>query len=117
MIARVNALLSEQPHHMTFTDRHSRLIGDIESPGVDSSKEEDAHFPGLELVIEDYIEIPEVDLEGPDARYPQIFERHDTDIPQDDPTPTQVAPTQEVSAPQTSSPVAKPHRHQALEDP
>jgi hypothetical protein len=38
MIDRVNALGSDQPHHVTFTDRHNRLIGDIEIPGVDSGK-------------------------------------------------------------------------------
>jgi hypothetical protein len=39
VIARVNALGSDQPHHMTFTDLQSRLIGDIKIPGVDSGKE------------------------------------------------------------------------------
>jgi hypothetical protein len=32
VIARVNALGSDQPRQMTFTNRHRRLIGDIESP-------------------------------------------------------------------------------------
>jgi hypothetical protein len=36
VITRVNALGSDQPRQMTFTDRHGRLIGDIEIPGVDS---------------------------------------------------------------------------------
>jgi hypothetical protein len=36
VIAQVNALGSDQPHQMTFTDRHERLIRDIEVPGVDS---------------------------------------------------------------------------------
>jgi hypothetical protein len=62
VISRVNALGSDQPHHMTFTDRRGCLIGDIEIPGVDSSEEEDVHFPGVEPVIEDDIEIPGVDV-------------------------------------------------------
>jgi hypothetical protein len=39
VIARVNALGSDQPSQMTFTDKHGRLIGDIEIPGVDSDEE------------------------------------------------------------------------------
>jgi hypothetical protein len=32
VIFRVNALISDQPHHMTFTDRKGSLIGEIEIP-------------------------------------------------------------------------------------
>jgi hypothetical protein len=39
VIARGNALGSDQPRQMTFTDRHGRLTGDIEIPGVDSDEE------------------------------------------------------------------------------
>jgi hypothetical protein len=38
VIARVNALGSNQPRHVTFTDRHGRLIVNIEIPGVDSGE-------------------------------------------------------------------------------
>jgi hypothetical protein len=48
VIARVNALGSDQPRQMTFTDRHGCLIGDIEIPGVDSDEEHEDHFPGVE---------------------------------------------------------------------
>jgi hypothetical protein len=44
VIARVNALGSDQPRQMTFTNRHGRLIGDIEIPGVDSDEEHEDHF-------------------------------------------------------------------------
>jgi hypothetical protein len=40
VIALVNALGSDQPYQMTFTDRHGCLIGDIEIPGVDFDKEQ-----------------------------------------------------------------------------
>jgi hypothetical protein len=70
VIARVNALGKNQHHHMTFTDRHGRLIGDIEIPGVDSREEADAHFPEVEPVIEDDIDIPGVDVEVPEASIP-----------------------------------------------
>jgi hypothetical protein len=85
VIARVNALGSNQPHHMTFTDRHGRLIGDIEIPGAGSGEEEYAHFPGVEPVIGDDIEISGVDVEGPEAITPQSVEINDPSIPQDDP--------------------------------
>jgi hypothetical protein len=77
VIARTNALCSNQPQDMTFTDQHSHLIGDIEIPGVDSGEEEDAHFPGVEPVIEDDIEIARVDVEGLEASSPQSVEIND----------------------------------------
>jgi hypothetical protein len=46
-IDRVNALGRDQPHHMTFTDRHGRLIGNVEIPGVDDEEENDEHLPGV----------------------------------------------------------------------
>jgi hypothetical protein len=67
VIARVNALGSDQPRQMTFTDRHGRLIGDIEIPGVDSDKAQEDHFPGVAPVIDDDIDIPGVDVTGPEA--------------------------------------------------
>jgi hypothetical protein len=73
---------------------------------VDSGEEEDAHFPGVEPVIEDDIEIPGVDMVGPEASASHSVEINDPDIPQDDPDPIQVAPTQEVPALQASAPVA-----------
>ena len=69
VIARVNALGSDQPLQMTFTDRHGRLIRDIEIPGVDADEadDEEHHFPGVDPVITDDIEIPGVDVGGPEA--------------------------------------------------
>ena len=34
VIARVNTLGQDQPEELTFTNRHGRLIGDNEMPGV-----------------------------------------------------------------------------------
>jgi hypothetical protein len=67
VIARANALGSDQPRQMTFKDRHGRLIGDIEIPGVDSDKEQEDHFPGVAPVIDDDIEIPGLDVTVPEA--------------------------------------------------
>jgi hypothetical protein len=108
VIARVNALGSDQPRQMTFTNRHGRLIGDIEIPGVDSDEEQKEHFPGVAPVIADDIEIPGVDVAGPEALdealAPQV-EIDDLDIPQDDPAQIEVAPPQEAAAPAMPTPV------------
>jgi hypothetical protein len=109
VINRVNELGKDQPSLMTFTDRHGRLIGDIEIPGVDSTEEEDDNFPGVAPVIADAIEIPGVDVTGPEALdevpAPQV-EIYDPDnIPHDDPAPIEVVPAQEVPV---LAPVAPP---------
>jgi hypothetical protein len=65
LIACINALVSDHTHQMTFTDIHDRLIGDIEIPVVDADEDNDDHFPGVEPVIADDIEIPGVDVAGP----------------------------------------------------
>jgi hypothetical protein len=102
VIARVNALGSDQHRQMTFTDRHGCLIGDIEIPGVDYDEEQEDHFPGVALAIYDDIEIPGMDVAGPEASdkapAPQV-EINDLDTPQDDPAPIDVATPQEASAP------------------
>jgi hypothetical protein len=64
VIDRVNTLCLDQSQHMTFTDRHGRLIGDVEIPGVDYQEEDDDHSPGVVSVIADDIEITGVDVEG-----------------------------------------------------
>jgi hypothetical protein len=98
----VIARISDQPHHMTFTDRHGCLIGDIEIPGVDSDEDKAAHLPVVEPVITDDIEIPGVDVEGPEALdevpAPQV-EIDDLAIPHDYPSPIEVVSTQAVQAP------------------
>jgi hypothetical protein len=90
VIARVNALGSDQPCQITFTNRHGRLIRDIEIPGVDSNEEQEDRFPGVALVINDDIEIPGVDVAGPEALdeapSPQV-RINDLNIPQDEPAP------------------------------
>jgi hypothetical protein len=117
VIARVNALGIDQPRQMTFTDRHGRLIGDIEIPGVDSDEEQEDHFPGVAPVIDDDIEIRGVDVAGPEALdeapAPQV-EINDLDIPQDDPAPIEVAPPQESAAPAMPEPVVAPDHAQGL---
>jgi hypothetical protein len=110
VIARVNALGSDQPRQMTLTDRHGRLIGDIEIPGVHSDEEQEDHFPGVTLVINN-IEIPGVDVTGPgvlgEDQGPK-FEINDLNIPQDDPASIEVAPPQEAAYPAMPTPVVTP---------
>jgi hypothetical protein len=109
VINRVNELGKDQPSIMTFADRHGRLIGDIEIPGVDSTKDEDDYFPGLAPVIADAIEIPGVDVAGPEALdevpAPQVEIYDPDDIPHDDPDPIEVVPAQAVPV---LAPVAPP---------
>jgi hypothetical protein len=111
VINRVNALGRDQPQHMTFTDRHGCLIGDVEIPGVDDQEEDDDHLPGVVPVITDDTEITGVDVEGTEtqdaAPAPQV-EIDDIDIHYADPAPIEVAPTQEEPRTETSAPVALP---------
>ena len=111
VIARVNALGKDQPHHMTFTDRHGRLIGDTAIPGVNSDEDEKYHFPGVAPVINDDIKVPGVDVEGPEdldeAPAPKV-EINDLDIHQDDPAPIEVAPPQEATTTALPTPVVTP---------
>jgi hypothetical protein len=67
VIDRVNALGRDQPQHMTFTDRHRRLIGDVEIPGVDDQEEDDDHLPGVVPVIA--VDTPPPSL-SPTGHYP-----------------------------------------------
>jgi hypothetical protein len=101
VITRVNALGSEYPQQMTFTDRHGRLIRDIEIPGADANEDP---LPGVVPVIEDDIKIPGVDVEGPEDQDEVLatqVEIDDLNIPLEDPTPIEVAPTQAAQAPET----------------
>ena len=45
---------------LTYTDRHGRLIGDIEIPGVDT---DDDNNTDIVSVFDDDIELPGVDAE------------------------------------------------------
>jgi hypothetical protein len=96
VVNRVNELGKDQPRLMTFTDRHGSLIGDMKIPGVDSTEDEDDYFPGVEPVIADAIEIPGVDVEGPEALdevpAPQVDIYDPDKIPHEDPAPIEVVP-------------------------
>jgi hypothetical protein len=111
VINRVNELGKDQPRLMTFTDRHGRLIGDIEIPGVDSTEDEDDYFPGVAPVIADAIEIPVLDVAGPEALdevpAPQVEIYDPNDIPHDDPAPIEVVPAQAVQVPAQVAPPAE----------
>ena len=40
VIAQLNTLGGNQHKHLTFTDRHGRIIGDVEIQGVGAKSEE-----------------------------------------------------------------------------
>jgi hypothetical protein len=111
VINRVNALGRDHPQHVTFTDRHRRLIGDVEIPGVDAEEDDDDDLPGVFPVIADDIEITGVDSEGTKTQDavpdPQV-EIDDLNIHHADPDPIEVAPTQEEPRTETPAPVALP---------
>jgi hypothetical protein len=104
-----NELGKDQPRLMTFTDRHGRLIGDMEIPGVDSTEDKDDYFPGVTPVIADVIEIPRLDVAGPEALdevpAPQVEIYDPNNIPHDHPAPIEVVPAQAVPV---LAPVAPP---------
>jgi hypothetical protein len=111
VIDHVNALGCDQPQHMTFTDRHGRIIGDVEIPGVDAEEDDDAHLPGVVPVIADDINITVVDMEVNETQdavpAPQV-EIDDLDIHHADPAPIEVAPTQAEPRTETPATVALP---------
>ena len=91
VIARVNTLAADQPQHLTFTDRHGRLIGDTEIPevdtvpAVDGAADEDIQPPGVEPAdVEpavDDVELPGVDMEDMGAQQAPEIEIVDLDTP------------------------------------
>ena len=89
-ITRVNALGSDQPEELIFTDRRGRPIGDVEIPGVDTSNADHIEIPGVDASDIDVknIEIPGVDV---DIQEPQVIEIIDPDIPPTDPDPIEPA--------------------------
>ena len=74
---------------LTYTDRHGRLIGDIEIPGVDL---DDDNNKDTASMFDDDIELPGVDAE--ETKAPQQVEIYDIDIP-GDPEPIQVETVKE----------------------
>jgi hypothetical protein len=101
VINRVNGLGKDQPSLMTFTD--------MEIPGVDSTEDEDDYFPGVAPVIADAIEIPGVNVAGPETLdevpAPQAEIYDPDDISHDDPAPIEVVLAQAVPV---LAPVAPP---------
>jgi hypothetical protein len=78
---------------------------------VDSDEEQEDHFPEVAPMIDDNIDIPGVDVAGPEAldEAPALqVEINDLNIPQDESAPIEVAPTQEAAAPAMTIPVVTP---------
>jgi hypothetical protein len=89
VIAQVNALGSDQPELLTFTDHHGRLIGGVEPPVIlddSTSLPAGTEPPGVDPAINDDIEIPGVDdvEQGPEDPDPQEIEIYDLDIHEPD---------------------------------
>jgi hypothetical protein len=85
VIVRVNALGTDQPEQLIFTDQRKRAIGDVKIPGVMDFEEDDddnAVMPVLDPVGVVGVELPGVDVAG---QAPQTIEIDDLDILQPDP--------------------------------
>ena len=131
MINRVNELGKDQPEQMVFTDRHGRLIGDVEIPGVDAEEADnvadDTEIPGVDPAADDNVELPGVDDDDvggheEDAEHEEVapqddIEIDDLDIPAPDPDPIETEPPIEVetvdeaevpAAPEAAAPVVEP---------
>ena len=78
VITCVNALGSDQPEQLIFTDRRGRPIGNVKIPGVYTSDADHIEIPGMDASDIDVgnIEIPEVDV---DIQEPQVIEIIDPD--------------------------------------
>ena len=97
VITRVNALGSNQPEQLVFTNRRGRPIGNVKIPGVDTSNADHIEIPGVDALDIDVenIEIPGVDV---DIQEPQVIEIIDPDIPPTDPDPIEPAKVQQADA-------------------
>ena len=65
---------------------------------MEPEEDDGVQFPGEQPVIDDAIEIPGVDGEGPDGPAPQVVEIADPDITEDDPAPALTAPVEAAVA-------------------
>ena len=96
-ITSVNALGSDQPEQLIFTDRCGRPIGDIKIPGVDLSDVDHIEIPGVDAsdIDLDNIDIPGVYVDIQETRVIDII---DLEIPLTDPAPIEPAPVHQVAA-------------------
>ena len=103
----LNTLGTGQPEMLTYTDRHGRLIGDIEIPGVDPDDDNDNNTAS---VFDENIELPGVDAE--ETKAPQQVEIYDLEI-QGDPDPIQVETVEEEAVEYQAPAVQAPKAVQA----
>ena len=123
VIAHANILGNDHPKLLIFIDRHGRLIGDVETPGVgDNSDEGEVELPGVDAGLEEEdveipdmepegnVEIPIVDMEGQEDPS-QVVEINDTEIPQDPSLIAPEVPSEPDGPTQVSTPATEgPHR-------
>ena len=108
LIALVNTLGGNQHKILTFTDRHSRLIGKLETSGVSAySDEVSVEIPVVDSEIDEKeLEMPamepdgNVDLSGVDTKGQydplKVVDIDDPDIPQD---PSLIVPETALEVP------------------
>jgi hypothetical protein len=94
-------IIDDQSEQLILTDRHGRLIGDTDIPGVHFDKDDDNKIPGVDIVVEipgvDTVELPGVDVTEDPA--PQIVAIDDLDIATSDTPPVEVETVEQAEAP------------------
>ena len=80
----VNALGSDQPEQLIFTNRRGSPISDVKIPGVDPYEVDHVKIPGVDPSDVDNIEIPGVDV---DTQETKVIEIVDPKIPPADTAP------------------------------
>ena len=97
MITRVNALGSNQPEKLIFTNRRGHPIGDVEIPGVDTYKADHIEIPGVDAsdIDVENIKIPGVDV---DIQEPQVIDIIDPKITPTKPDPIEPATVHQADA-------------------
>ena len=70
VITRTNALGSDQPEQLIFTNRRRHPISNVKIPGVHPSDNDHVDIPGVDIQDVDNIDIPVVDA---NIQKPQVI--------------------------------------------
>ena len=103
VISRVNTLAADQPHLLTFYDRHKCEIGDADDAPTYPEPAADYEMPG---VIGDNLQIPGVDMDTDDTKTlveaPNVTNQNIMPTTTDDPDPTLIEMETETFEPNTT---------------
>ena len=112
VIDRVNELGKDQPEILVFRDRKGRVIGDVETPGVDGDDTPQNDMEAQDELVQPELMDPEIDSDDPD--YLEEPENYDDEVvdettePEDE--PEVVEPADEPMDPEPSPGVRRSGR-------